>query len=368
MSELELFNVIVEIYSKVDVLNFGVLQNVWESIFDKILGFGSKGDLVKTVSSTPNCLDYLLLKNNSALFRAGFYNQLNLSQTVEMNFLKSLNDNNLSIGILIGSSIFIYANNTTTKSFDRLEIKVSKDNIKGEWFVKSFKKLSFSSEDIRNFVCPKPKMTGLELDALQKTVNNELVMRLLKQHFAGAITPDQFDTMMKGIVLTVMQRSQMPVSQQNTTFTAPLPFGQTSKAEQDRTSQIVSSTISSHRTQVALGNGIIQRQQAIKMVQERGIGANANFSFVSENKSINKYICTVPIDFLKTEWVLILNNSTKREINIFVIPPKLLTKKNFYSVDKQTFNISIRCRDMTYQDEHNKLKFDRFFVETIPYA
>ncbi|MCL1944790.1 MAG: hypothetical protein FWF56_03170 [Firmicutes bacterium] len=385
MTDQEFFNVIVGIYSKLgNNVGDGVVQNIWESIFNKILGYNTNGeDFVKTIAPNhmsygSNSIDFLLMHNKMATCRISFCKPEDF-KIAQNYFLQVLLESQLTLGVLIGKSIYVYCYNNDKKAFDFKEIEITQSNPIGTWWVSAFKKNTFDHQQIADYIIVKPK-PNVDLSKVIADITPELLYEILRVHLSKTIDLHQWEQISKTVKISVLANkvgtsdwlTRMDTMQNNNAV-ATVPINPMRQPMQPRppidrvSSAIVSNTIQQHKTQSQLDNGIIQRQTAVRLVLNEKIGHGANISFLLENKSLNKYFATVPMDYLKQDWVLIFNDSVKRQINVFLVPAKALNKKQFMSVDKLHFNIQVRCKDMAFQDEYNKLRFDRYFVKAIYY-
>ncbi|MDR1138680.1 MAG: hypothetical protein LBK70_02260 [Clostridiales bacterium] len=406
MTDQDLFNVIVDICKKVDFSQHSVRQNIWESIFDKILGFSVIGGDVRKII-VPNSLDinivdveFLIVKEESISFRVGFCNTVNIAQEQEK-FVSMLKSNNVHIGILISYNLLIYVYDINMRSFVVIDIELSKDNKKGAWWVNNFKKSNFDKDNIINYLqhndkeitdkeSPNKKENLIDLQQFCQSVTPNLLQQLLLQHFKKVLTEEQANFICKSVDITVKSSSvatvpqysspvlptpDMPSVVSNMTLgqnkIAPVQFGhivQDSMHDQAHQFRTLATNV---QTKAIASNGNMfsnmDRTKAVQLVRRHNIGVGSNISFLLENKLAHKYVAKVPLDYLKTDWCLILNDSVNKRINVFFVPGKTLNNKTFYTIDKRNFNIQIRYSDLAYQDELSKFRLDKFWVKDIAY-
>jgi len=189
MTNLEKWNRLVDIVSRIKNAEENVLQNKWIHIFAEIFGYslidneiqshrsiqiGSSiriiPDIIIYDSTNETDLFIVELKLGNSFLREGSINAKNQL----FSYLKQLNQN---IGMIIGDKIYLfhYDNSKDEKDQNPIEIRFEKNTILGEKFVELFSKKNYDKNSIMQFVLDR-KNKEHEKVKIKEELNIELII------------------------------------------------------------------------------------------------------------------------------------------------------------------------------------------------
>ena len=108
---------------------------------------------------------------------------------------------------------------------------------------------------------------------------------------------------------------------------------------------------------------------AKRLFLEQGFEISPNCNFASENQNSHNFWANPPFTVLLSDWFLILNNKTKRELYLFIIPENSISKYNLAKrADMPNVaDIQIAYNDPTFTDNRSGVSFKKYLKGTIEY-
>ena len=115
---------------------------------------------------------------------------------------------------------------------------------------------------------------------------------------------------------------------------------------------------------------VINKNKAIKLCIASGISFSASsVTFASLNKARKAYWANPYVDLLQKNWWILLNDYKRNELHIFNIPASSISATQIVvRADKPNrIDMQIIYGDKSFKDDRSKIKFEEWFVKTIPY-
>lgn len=110
------------------------------------------------------------------------------------------------------------------------------------------------------------------------------------------------------------------------------------------------------------------KNKAIVLLKSKGVSIGENVTFSSKNKNSHNYWANPSFNVLNKNWFLILNDWSKRELHLFVIPAKTYSRSKLVSrADKDLIDLQIMSGDESFTDIRSKTSFAKYRVKKISY-
>ena len=328
------------------------IQNVWENICVEILGFsrlegevdrhrniylGSTERVIPDVIVKDSKKDLFVieLKLHNAVFEDGMRRQL-------FSYLKQLKVN---VGVLVCEKLYIYGYDYSKQDSEQLcvEIPFEAEAAEGVKFVELFSKVGFSEDAIQKYVYDQNKFE-LHVGEISTDLTESLVVDLIKKHFANQYTEEEINTVLESTSISVTL-NKLPV------IDPPKPVG--------GDDPII----------VEGGNSTgMDKGKAINLLRSNGVSIPKKCTYSSLNKNGLHYWANPPLEVLKEDWWIILNDWKKRELHCLKVPAqKLSIQQISVRRDRNAVDLEIVYGSESFVDSRSKLSFKSWLVKTIKY-
>ena len=113
----------------------------------------------------------------------------------------------------------------------------------------------------------------------------------------------------------------------------------------------------------------MNKNVAIDLFTKEGHQLNGMITFASKNRSADIYWANPYFSALQQNWNLILNDTIRREIILFVIPGNTFRDRDFMPKyeDKRKIELQIKYNDKTFTDIKSNISFYKYCVSIINY-
>jgi hypothetical protein len=101
--------------------------------------------------------------------------------------------------------------------------------------------------------------------------------------------------------------------------------------------------------------------------ESNGITVDGKYTFSTWNKNTSGFWANPPIDYLTTDWWLLLSDNAKRELHVFKIPANSLSLSQMKTRNTGKIDMTIFYEDNTFKDVRSKVEFANWLVKTIKY-
>jgi hypothetical protein len=355
MDSKDKWNQICELHFKFYNSSEQIVQNIWENICSEILGYSRLENEIDShrsirIGSTDRIIPDIIIKNtqNDLFIIELKQNTIILNKVIKYqiySYLKQLKNN---LGILICDKILLinYNYNKNDEDQETFEIKFEKDNIDGIKFVDMFSKNSFNRETIQNYIHEKNRKNS-NIKLIEKEITTELINTLLSKYFSGKYSTEEYKEAVKNYDISVskkIEKEQIDIELQNIT--------------------------NNYSTRVNIVNysNKITKLEALKICRNNNIIINGNITFASENNSYGqKFWANPSVDYLRQDWWLILNDISRKLLQVFFIPANSIAKNSVcLRNDKPNLiDLQIGYDDRTFIDTRSKISLDKWHKKTI---
>lgn len=217
MDANKIWNKIVSEYELYKNYKEEEVQTLWEGYFSNLFEYDRQADFLVQVpihiGSTDKKADIILKTNNTCLC---VIELKQYSYAKEIDYEKQLLsymthvDIHCSHGILICNQIYLYKYNFLTNKYINYVIPYIRDSKEGIEFVKLFLKENYNPEQIDNFIITKNKETN-RISDIKKSINRNLIITLLKEHFSNKCSEEEFDKMLSDFQIEVYEKTHQDV-------------------------------------------------------------------------------------------------------------------------------------------------------------
>jgi len=355
MTITEKWNRIVEQYNKNINVAEEAVQSVWEQIFVEMFGYSSLAGEIESqrsirIGSTERVTADIIIKNGqSDLFVVELkrHNQpLNIG--IEQQLISYLKQLRNSTGILICNKIYVFAYDYSKGDDEqgKAEIEFKQDNLDGVKFVEMFSKDKFDEQAVREFVHQKIESVK-NIRRIRNEFTSELVISLLKCHFADKYCAAEFEQAIEGFNVTIIPKK---VDVAPPASLVPL-FTLAKKPAADKE------------------ESLLTRAMAVALCSSNGLDVAGNFTLAKRNKSGPYFWANPSITYLSEDWWILLNDYWKNELHVFKVPANsiMADKMKRHNDKPSIIDLQIRCDDNSFEDSRSKTRFADWFLKTIRY-
>jgi len=216
MNYKDLWNKIVSDYNTKQYALETTVQELWESYFSEIFSYKKIFDEINSQRNIPIGVnvravpDIILRKNGCDIIDVELKKySLTFSERMEDQLISYMNQLHVSVGIIVCHSIYIYVYHYDDKKIKKLEIPFQKDNPDGEKFIELFQRDNFSEADIEAFIDSKQNFEQ-NVEKIKKETTEELVLKLLGEHFEKDYTKQEFEAAIKDVIIKITKGSTPP--------------------------------------------------------------------------------------------------------------------------------------------------------------
>lgn len=365
------WNFMVELQKQASNALSGQVSSNWESIFCNILNYSTATKEVKintmgNIAASDGMLDFSVNKS----FKDNFFCYVKVGPLIDFGSLKeklysALRYQNLDLGILVAGPTMYLCDYTGFSEKGILGIDFFNDNWAGFRFIELFFRDSFDSSAVKKFIHKykdyKINVVDQSLQESKKSarkqqvynsINIELIHELLKMHFAKNVSPEEWEEIKKLFDIS-LTKTPSPGFVSNVT----------GMIEQNR----MFDARANKGTSLS-DIGLLSKNEAIAFCQKSGIELNEDVVYCSENKTGGFYFVNVHKDLFSVNFTILLNDRTRRELNVFNIISNAVSRSKFALKDRNTISLQISSRDNLYRDSYSRISFDKFLEHTIPYT
>lgn len=350
MDARQKWNRIVSLHKQYYKSPENAVQNIWENICVEILCFSRlEGEVERHRSiylgSTERVIPDIIVKNSrkdlfvvelklhSAGFEDGMRRQL-------FSYLKQLKVN---VGVLVCEKLYIYGYDYSKQDNEQLcvEIPFEEDATEGVKFVELFSKANFSEDTIQTYVYEKNKFK-LNIGAISRDLTENLVVDLLKKHFADKYSEEEINAALESTSISVNNKRIIVID-------PPKPVGEDDPA-------------------VGGNSTGMDKSKAINLIRSNGVSIPKKCTYSSLNKNGLHYWANPPLEVLKEDWWIILNDWKKRELHCLKVPAHMLSIQQIsVRKDRNAVDLEIVYGSESFVDFRSKLSFKSWFVKTVKY-
>lgn len=199
MTAIESWNYIVDHFNKYKNANEDIVQHAWESFFSdselfkysKIKGEVDSQRTLQVGSTKSVVPDIILKKEEQDIFIVELKKySLHFSHEKESQLFSYLKLLHIPIGILICDEIHIYEYDFASNKHNKITIPFEKDTDDGISFVELFRKDTFSTEKIIEFINNKRQFNS-KVKKIQEQITSEFIYESVKKSLSSEFTNDE---------------------------------------------------------------------------------------------------------------------------------------------------------------------------------
>ena len=375
MTNNDAWNLIVEMYKKSKIGLSGQVSSNWESIFCNLLGYS-----ISTKEVVPNSMgglavsDFLLDFTVKKSVGDDFFCYVKVGDSNDVVGLKeklysAMRYLNLDLGLLVANNSIAICDYTGFVDRGTLEIDIFSDNWAGFRFVELFYRENFDKNTVKQFikkyknykinVADQSQLESRKTARKQSVYNSlslELIYDLLRAHFSKSVSQEEWNEIR---TLFDVQLTKTPTPGFVTNIGNSI-------LENNR---LFSSGVEGIKKSVNFSDiGLLSKNDAIALCHKNGIELIGDVVYCSENKTGGFYFVNIHKDMFGVNFVLLLNDRTKRELNVFNILSNSISRSRFAMKDRNTITLQISSRDNLYKDGFSKVLFDKYLAHTFVYS
>lgn len=222
MTNIEKWNLIVDSYNSLYSSLESRLQVEWEMYCTELFGYkkllheidsqrhltvGSGGSIVPDIILRTNSLDIFDIELKQ-------YN-MPFNQTFEKQLISYLNQTHLSVGMIVCNKIYLYYYDYVPNIISKVEIPFEKDNADGIELVDLISKITFSEDNIRNFVLEKAKREK-NLTNIKSSLTSEWIKLAVKEKLLESYFEDEIDCVLSEYSFFVKNAGTIEISSATT--------------------------------------------------------------------------------------------------------------------------------------------------------
>ncbi|MCL1880781.1 MAG: type I restriction enzyme HsdR N-terminal domain-containing protein [Oscillospiraceae bacterium] len=431
MNTTERWNKIVEHFNKHFNDKEEVIQNLWENIFIEFFGYSMFGEEIERhrnirIGSTERVITDIIIKDGDSDLFIVELKQHNLSRSsaMELQLMSYLKQLRLDTGILVCNKIYVYdydySKGDDEQDYAVIEFKA--DNPNGVQFIEMFSKGAFKKSAVEEFIRSQNKSLE-KIACIKNELTSELVIDLLKTHFADKYGATEFDKVIEHFNITITPKyastartvverkpnqteeircwirkiineakvrgdeyvdiiaEDIKRNKFNDAETVQVCNAMNSIMKNEYRGEILNQPPSGLSTTLKIRyyfkgecfvsdmSNKISSSEAIRLCRDNGLDISKNKTFASRNKTSPKFWANPSVNFLQRDWWLILNDFRQNTLFVFMIPANTLTKSHVLvrSDKPHLIDLTINCDDNSFEDSRSKIKFATWFVKKIEY-
>ena len=118
-----------------------------------------------------------------------------------------------------------------------------------------------------------------------------------------------------------------------------------------------------------VGTDKMTKKLAKRYFADKGINIFGDCFFASENNTTHIFWANIHCCVLLQDWWLMLNDKTKRVVNLFKIPANTFVKDEFVmrADQPEIIDLQIAYNDPTFTDNRSHISFKQFYIDKILY-
>lgn len=349
MDAMAKWNYIVEQYKKNYNQSESFIQGEWENYFSELFDYKRilrEIDTQRSIhlgSSVRVIPDIILRKDNTDVIDVELkkYN-IPFSDTMEEQLKSYLKQLNISVGVIIGKEIRLYWFEYMENRMYAIRIDYTENNPDGAKFIELLAKNTFQKGKIKEFIKSKMQFQ-LNVHLIQSELNEELLKNLLEMYFGEKYTEKEVKEAMLGYKIIVKKEGENLGLVRKYVSTPVDPIGKV--------------------------GSFISKKEAIGLFESKGQTVYSNVTFASKNRTAYNFWANPPIDFLKNNWSLILNDTLARRIYLFNIPAYSIHEGDLETRTDRNYliNLQIEYNDPMFTDSRSKYQFGKYLVDECSY-
>ncbi|MCL1945176.1 MAG: hypothetical protein FWF56_05175 [Firmicutes bacterium] len=374
MTISDAWNLLVDIHNKSLNMMSGSVQSNWESIFGRVLGYSAvNGDIFVNRMGSLNAADAVIDFSIKSKMQDAFFCYIKLGDTktyivnLKEKLYSTLRFFNMDLGLIVADKLYIYDySGYVEQGF--IEIDLVKDNWAGFRFIEMFFKDNFDKNIVKQFIqkyknyrinvvdnSHQEAMKNKRKETVLNSINANLVHELLRAHFDTRISQDEWNEIISLFNIQITKKSTDNFfSNTSTNIVKEEVIEQTKPKQQAVLRDVV---------------GALSRNDAITLCVKNGVRISKNIVYCSENKTSKFYCLDLPKELLNETFTLLLNDRTRKEINVLNVIDATLSKIKFATKDRNhnIVSLELSSRDGFFMDKFTKFSFDKYWSIAIKY-
>jgi hypothetical protein len=360
LNTINIWNALVDLYVRSTTSEVEQLKEIFNTIITATFGYKVDNNEIlinrmKGLNSPYDLVDFYLQKDNANSFVMYIHPRVsNVSQnTAKQKLFDALRYFRLDVGCIISDRIYIYDYSGFVEN-SCITVSFLKDNWGGAKFVELFCRSNYSTVTVLDWIS-KYKNAQVNIvdslksdinkakikDLLINSINTELVLELLTQHFSGRVTHKEW--------IEIISRFDIQVSKKTIAST------QLGQNEVSETKKMVTKP------------RLLTRNDVVNLVYSNNIKVEPLLLYATENKSIGRYCLSLEKYVLKDKFTILLNDKDISKIHVLNINGRDINKIMFERSNKGNIRLNLTSRGGKFEDMYTKLSFARFVTATISY-
>ena len=370
MQSMEKWNSIVSSFNEHKKSKEEQVQSLWEQIFTQFFNYGT---LLKTldaqksfsIGSSGSLRPDIILKRDSKPICAVELKQesMSLSSKYETQLFSYLKQIKCNVGVIIADKIYLYAYEYQKDDSEQtmIEIPFDKNNPDGEAFVELFSYDAFNDDAIFKFV--KEKIDHLKnVKSIRESISKNYVVEVLKKYLGEKYSNSEIEEALDSIEIIIEKKKENQINKEVILPKAEEKVGNKKVLEGIDAQTLIKGgkSASTYIREFLLSKNYID--DSVKTTL-----AKINKDSKKENK---RYWANPSIEFLKYDWVVILNDNINRKLYIFRIPANSIHDNEIRTrvhQGKTLLDIEIVNKDNEFVCLASKMQFNKWLVEEVKY-
>lgn len=369
MKSMDKWNKIVEHFSKHKKSKEAEIQSLWEEIFSSVFGFSRALEYLDAQksydigSSGKLRPDIILKKEGKAVCAIELKQEsITLDKKIENQLFSYLKQTKINIGLVIADKIYLYAYEYQKDDSEQtmIEIPFDKNNPDGELFIDLLSYDAFADGAISKFV--NEKLDHLNnVKNIRESISKNFVIDALKNYLGGKYTSDEVEEALDSIEIIIEKKKEGKEKKNDNIKNVIQPL------EDDICNGIDSNVLieGGKKASIYIREFLLNKKYITDDVKTTL--AKINKDSKKENK---RYWANPSIEFLKYDWLLILNDNINRELHIFRIPANNISLKEVKTREhqgKKLLDLEIVNVKGEFVCMASKIQFNKWLVETKKY-
>lgn len=354
MSNIEIWNKIVNHFNQSYSLEENKLQKLWENIFSQYFKYNPLDNEIETqrsshIGSTDRIMPDIILKKDNVDFAIIELkkNTIPYNNNYKLQLFSYLKQFKVSIGILICKKIYLYYYNYNSDDSNQqfIEIEFQQDNPLGEQFIKLFCKENLDIGLIKEFINNNIKAKD-NLIKLKQLTTEEKIKEILLDYYQKDFDLDLIEKFLNEMQISIKHKSEYTTKQ-------PTSPGQQITIRQSQTEYKLSPC------------------DAIRLCHKYNVPIcnYYNFANIQSDNYNAKYPLNTKKEAPEADWSLLLNDGFNKQLHILHIPANTFSYNDFANRGSGQIVLQI---DRDFIDSHPQSniynKLFNYKIKTIDYS